>query len=260
MQQSSLRSLPGRYFQEPAFAWASTRFADAVSDELIRSAEIAAPEWRMLADEFPEMVAKMSDEVTLQLPGLFHAPFVRAIAVAWVKAIRWPVIAHFSDGIQLMLPDEILNDLRAVSSISNVEFYLAHLADICTGRLGSDDHNTKYGLYLNLPIWIPLAVREDCRDSFARQIRMVVHHEAGHFRWRGGSLRAEQIAHARGVAGLAQRTWPRSATDLAALLETEHPEAWSNPEIRSLVLDTQGGARLVRAWGRRRNQSQDQPG
>lgn len=250
--RSSLVSLPGRHFQEPGFARASIRVADAFSDELIRAAEEVRPQWQKVADEFPELLGQLSDEAILRSRGLFRTPLVWNITLAWVRAMRWPILATYSDGIQIRPPDGILSGLRAFSSISSFEVYLAHLADVCCGRLGSNDHNTEYGLYLNVPIWIPLAVRDDCRDTFARQIRMVIHHEAGHLRWRGGSLRAEHIAHARGISGLARRDWPASPADLAALLNAEYPEAWHNPEIRSLVLETRGGARLVRAWGERR--------
>lgn len=249
---SSLVSLPGRVFREPDFAWASTRFADVLADELIRAAEIARPHWQQMASEFPEMLAQMSDETVLQARGLFRTPLVWNFTASWVKAMRWPAAATYTDGIQIRLPEEIITPLQGASSLGNVEFYLAHLPDVCCGRLGSNDHNTEYGLCINVPIWIPLAVRDDCRESFARQIRMVLHHEAGHFRWRGGSLRAEHLAHARGVSGLALRNWPTLSPELAALLEAEHPEAWCNPEIRSLVTDTRSGARLLRAWGERR--------
>lgn len=239
-------------FREPEFARASARFADALADELIRAAETVRPHWQQLAEQFPDAFSQMSDEAALRTRGLFRSSLVWNFTASWVKAMRWPVVATYADGIQLQVPEETVSALRACSSLTSIEFYLAHLADVCCGRLGSNDHNTEYGLYINVPIWIPLAVRDDCRDSFARQIRMVVHHEAGHFRWRGGSLRAEHLAHARGVSGLAFRNWPISSPELAVLLETEYPEAWSNPEIRSLVTQTRGGARLVRAWGQRR--------
>jgi hypothetical protein len=104
---------------------------------------------------------------------------------------------------------------------------------------------------VNVPIWIQLGVEPQWRESFNRQLRMVILHETAHFRWIGNGLRGEHMAHARGVASLRTGAWPSDRAAMAALLEREHPEAWHNPEIRSLILETSGGARLVRAWADR---------
>ena len=113
------------------------------------------------------------------------------------------------------------------------------------------DHDLCYGLYVNVPIWIQLAVESQWRDSFNRQVRMVIFHETAHFRWIGDGLRGEHMAHARGVASLRAGAWPTDRVEMAALLEREHPQAWHNPEIRSLIMETKGGVRLVRAWADR---------
>ena len=252
----SLRSLPGRFFDEPWFAAASIRFADAVADELIRSAEASRSEWIRLAEGHTADIKRLADNASYATGNLLRLPLVRDFLAIWIREIRWPVVATYSDGIQLEPPPGAIRDLRSASSVANMEFYLAALSDVCCCRLGSNDHDCDYGLYLNVPIWIPLAVVPQFSDSFARQLRMVIHHEMGHFRWRGGVLRAEHIAHARGVAVLSDREWPASPTILQALLEKEHPEAWSNEEIRSLVLGTRGGTRLIRAWGERRRRLQ----
>jgi hypothetical protein len=247
----SLLSLPGRFFNEPRFAAASIRFADTVTDELIKSAEASRSEWIKLAEGRTADIKRLADSATYTTGNLLQLPLVRDFLAIWIREIRWPIVATYSDGIQLAPPPEAVRDLQSASSVANIEFYLAALSDVCCGRLGSNDHNCDYGLYLNVPIWIPLAIVPQFNDSFARQLRMVIHHEMGHFRWRGGALRAEHIAHARGVAALNDRDWPGSPTILQALLQKDYPEAWSNEEIRSLVLDTRGGARLIRAWGER---------
>ncbi len=255
--RQSLASLPGRRFAEPYFAIASTRFADAIADELIQAADVARPRWTLLANKYRSEMALMQDAASLQAGNLFHTPLVWDFVMAWRAAIRWRIVANHSDGIQFCLPDETVSPLLTCSSVSSIAFFLAALSDVCCARLGSNDHNNEYGLYLNVPVWIPLAVRPDCRDYFDRQLRMVVHHETGHFRWRGGSLRAEHIAHARGVSALRIGDWPSSSVQLQELLEGEHPEAWCNSEIRSLIQETRGGTRLVRAWGERRQRSQN---
>lgn len=76
---------------------------------------------------------------------------------------------------------------------------------------------------------------------------MLIFHETAHFRYIHADLRQEHIAHARGVASL-RTSWPKSRDKVVALLEAEHPEAWSNAEIRDLVLHTVGGCRLIGNW------------
>lgn len=249
----SLTSLPGRFFVEPQFATATLRLADAIADALIQAAEIARPAWTQLVGEFGPEIKRLT-ESEVQISGnLFRHPLVRLFTRAWITALNWPVVAVYGDGVQLQLPGYLVDELRATSAVMGMNFYLAALGEVCCARLGSNDHNCDYGLYLNVPIWIPLGVEPQFCGSFARQIRMVLHHEMGHFRWRGGSLRAEHIAHARGVAALRDGKWPSCPIALQAVLESEYPEAWHNEEIRSLVMETRGGARLIRAWGQRRS-------
>lgn len=82
--RSSLVSLLGRHFQEPGFSRASIRVADAFSDELIRAAEEARPQWQKVADEFPESLGQLSDEAILRSRGLFRTLLVWNVTLAWV--------------------------------------------------------------------------------------------------------------------------------------------------------------------------------
>ena len=232
-----------RRFSEPGFTRASIRFAQAISDELIYAADLARPAWTELASAYPDDLARIPEDLT-QNPALFRTPLVWGFAVIWAKSLRWPVSATYRDGIEIKLPADILREMEAHGRLDALEFFLAGPDDVCCGRLGSNDHDLRYGLYVNVPIWIQLGVEPQWRDWFNRQLRMVIFHETAHFRWIGDELRNEHMAHARGVASLRTGAWPSDRAAMAALLEREHPEAWHNPEIRGLIQETSGGARI----------------
>ena len=248
MHRQSLKTLPGRSFSEPEFSAASIIFAEAVAEELIQAADRARPLWAELATVYPDDIERLHSEKAFEQRDVFRLPLVEQFASLWVDSMRWPAVCAYRDGFQLQVPDSIIEPLRKSSSVQNVEMYLAAIPEVCCARLGSNDHDCNYGLYINTPIWIPLAIVPTFKASFDRQVRMVVYHETGHFRWRSNGLRAELVAHARGVAGLKKERWPSDDAALIDLLKAEHPEAWSNREIQTLVSETAGGVRLIRIW------------
>ncbi len=236
-----------RRFIEPEFTWACLRLADAVSEELIRAADEARAAWVEIAAEFESEVIDLHSQI-LTNARLFRTPLVWNFAVQWAQAIRWPKEAMFRDGIRIGLPADIVAELKRYGRLDSVEFFLASINADCCAQLGSNDLDLQYGLYINVPAWIQIGVVPQFRESFARQIRMVVFHETAHFRYIGQGLRGEFVAHARGVASLRENDWPVDRAGIVSLLEREHPEAWTNEEIRGLINDTKGGARLLRAW------------
>jgi hypothetical protein len=225
---NSAISLPNRNFREPEFSYACLGFADH------------------------------KDLVKLQIPEFYKSglvsqmPFIAPAIECWAKATEWPIIARHQDGIQLGIPEGITNEIRCHSSLSRVDLFLASVNEVCRATLGSNYHNTDYGLYLNVPAWIPLAIHQECHDSLVRQLRMVVHHETAHFRFAQNCLRTEQIAHARGVAAILDEVCPTERATLVEYLQNHRPEAWQNALIRSLLMGTPGGPRLIRMWWERR--------
>lgn len=244
--QGSLSSMPGRRFAEPAFASASVAFAEQVSDALIEAADRAAGAWEGIASKFEGGEREIA---TMPMPPDW---LVWQVGNAWIRNMTWPPARLFRDGVRFRFPDEMLAPLRACGSIGEFDFVFAAIPEYFFGQLRSDDSHCDYQLVFNFPYFVQLAVISQFRGAFIRNIRMVMHHEMGHFRFKGGSLRAELVAHARGVAALFDEPTPANAQELQEMILRVCPETWNNEEIRELVTNTKGGSRLVRAWSNRR--------
>lgn len=246
----SLVTLPGRHFREPQFAAASFRFAEAIADELLRAADIARPHWAALAEMYSDELPSLRVDASYQT-NLFRLPLVANFTRLWVEAMNWPLTRIYDNGFVIQIPDEILAELHSSSSVGLVDLFLGAFCEVVSGRCDRSDRHCDYRISLNAPTWILLAASERAREWFAGQIRMILHHEMGHFRWQGSYLRAEHVAHARGIARLLAGDVPKSPSLIGEMLEAQCPGAWNNPEIRSLIGETKGGARLVHAWASR---------
>jgi hypothetical protein len=239
--------MPGRHFNEPLFAAASVVFAEQVADELIEAADRAAAAWEGVAGKFAGGEKELA---TMPMPPEW---LVWQVGNAWMRKMSWQALRLYRDGIRFRFPSEIVAPLRECSSIGDFDFMFAANPEYFFGQLRSDDTHCDYQLVFNFPYFVQLAVIPQFRGAFVRNIRMVMHHEMGHFRFSGGSLRAELVAHARGVAALVDDLMPGNSEDLKSVILSECPEIWNNDEIRELVTNTKGGPRLVRAWSSRRN-------
>ncbi len=244
--RSSLTSMPRRHFNEPAFAAASAIAAEQIADELIEAADRAAPAWEGIAGKFEGGEKEIA---TMATPPEW---LVWQVGNAWMQRMTWQRLRLYRDGIRFRFPDEMIAPLRACSSIGDFDFVFTANPGDFSAQLRSDDAHCDYQLVFNFPGFVQLAVIPQFRGAFIRAIRMVMHHEMGHFRFSGGSLRAEFVAHARGVAALLDGPMPGNAEDLQNLILRECPEIWRNDEIRELVANTKAGPRLVRAWSSRR--------
>jgi len=244
--KTSLSSMPGRSFVEPGFAAASVTFAERVSDALIEAADRAAGAWEGIASKFEGGERELA---TMSMPPDW---LIWQVGNAWIRNMPWQPLRLYRDGVRFRFPDEMLAPLRASGSIDEFDFMFAAHPEYFFGQLRSDDSHRGYQLVLNFPYFVQLAVIPQFHSAFVRNIRMVIHHEMGHFRFKGGSLRAELVAHARGVAALFDEPTPANAEELQRMILRVCPEVWNNEEIRELVTNTEGGPRLVRAWSSRR--------
>lgn len=238
---------------EPDFANATLEVAEVISNDLIAAARAARPTWIQLRDTLAPQIDALSERIEAR-DATFREPVVQAFVGAWCSNLRWDFLAHYSDGMQFALPFGLVAKLQAASNVASVSFYLSDLSDFAQARLGSNNEDLNYGLYINVPAWIPIATRSDLQDSFERQLRMVIHHEMGHFRWFGRGIRDEYLAHARAVGSLMEDDWPVDRDGIVRWLEADRSFALKHDEIRALIETTKGGVRLARAWGWRRRQ------
>ena len=180
---------------EPAFAVAGMQLADAITDELLHGADVATDEWVKLAEEYPDDLKFVGESEAYSSGNLLRLELVQRFLQTWIGHLRWPIAQVFGDGVEIALPADLVASLRQSSSLLTLRVFLASVQDVCCATMASDDGHLNYRLYVNVPIWIPIAVVPQFRASAARQMRMIMHHEMAHIRWCGGDLRNELIAH-----------------------------------------------------------------
>lgn len=252
-REPSLKTRLNRSFREPGFAHASVAFATAIATELIRAAEASRSSWDSLPARYPEHYALLEQLRRDSLPDFERLPIVREFTETWCSHLRWPVHSKYPARAFFHLPLSLIAGLAEHSSIRSVMVAVVPLRQYASAELRTAVDQPIYELAINAPVWIPVAVDVRFRSEFHRQIRQVIHHEAGHFRWIGQGLRSELIADARGIAAAVDSEVPRSSHAFAQLLRTRYPEIWRNDQVQHLVLRTKAGVRLIRAWAARRD-------
>jgi hypothetical protein len=225
------------------------RLANSIADELIASAQKAQPHWKALFEGQSAEIQRLI-EVSRQGVTIWDSPLFREFLLTWIGCSNWPIIESFSDGVNLRLPDVLVKPLVESGMIESFEFYMMDRATFCSATLGSNDHNQQFALMINGPAWMQLASMPEHFESFYRQLRMVIHHEMAHIRYKKANLRTEQIAHCRGIASLIPiAQFPKNADDLLTALKHLFPEVLANDECRQLLSERpDAAARLIRIW------------
>jgi hypothetical protein len=243
-----------RRIREPDFAYSTLEVAEVISNELISASRAARPVWHQLRAKGLEYIDAIWGRIQAG-ERTFGETIPFAFSAAWCSNLRWKLLKRFSDGIEFELPGELVTKLQSASNISSLSFFVRDLADFANAQLGSNNEDLNYGLSINAPYWVPIGTRPEFQDFFERQLRMVVHHEMGHFRWFGRGIRDEYVAHARAVGSHMDDGWPTDREGILRRLESDTSLAWKNDEIRRMMETTKGGARLARAWSWRRRQA-----
>ena len=236
-----------RQIREPAFAYSSIEAAEAITRALIESARKSRAVWNHLRETAAaELQAGL--ELAKENKSSCHLPAVQTFMRAWALNLEWPVMSLSSFGMQLNVPNAIVESLRRCSNVADLEFRIMDRSDFSFATMCSHDHHLTYGLMINAPMWIGSAVNPDWEEQFGRFLRSVVHHEMAHFRWIHSGLRGEFLGHARAVGALLVDRLQDGETDVSAALANDPTGMDKNLEVRQLLDETRGGARLIRYW------------
>jgi hypothetical protein len=225
------------------------RLATGVADELIASAQKAQPHWKALFEGQSAEIQRLI-KVSRQGVTIWDSPLFLEFLLTWTGGFNWPIVESFSHGVNLRVPDVLVKPLVESGMIESFDLYMMDRATFCSATLGSNDHNQEFALMINAPAWLQLASMPEHFECFCRQLRMVIHHEMAHFRYKKANLRTEQIAHCRGIASLIPiAQFPKNADDLLTTLTHLFPEVLANDECKQLLSERpDAAARLIRIW------------
>jgi hypothetical protein len=236
---------------EPQFSIATSRLASAIHHQLIAASRNSRPRWKQLsiiyADTIPEVRRLLGES-----QQTIHLPVVKGFMLEWARHLEWPLCdPGCCDAIGVEVPNAFINELKQYGTVASFELLLTDTHKTALASLGNNDHDHRFGLIVNCPLWLQLAMDDQWAATFEKQLGVVIHHEMGHFRHQQNGIRSEFLAHSRSVGwALSASAMPPSREAAVACLETAHPDVWYNDEVRRLFAE-QGEAawRLVRLWG-----------
>jgi len=146
--------------------------------------------------------------------------------------MNWPVVDGSRNELEIQVPTTLLTPLLKSGLVESFQFYLTDRAELCCATLASNDHNQQFALFINCSAWLTIATLPEHFDCFARQLRLVTHHEMAHLRYKHGDLRIEQIAHCRGIASLISiETFPDTAGKCSENSKPIIPRYWQMPRF-----------------------------
>jgi hypothetical protein len=181
------------------------RLGNEVHRQLVMASRKARPAWNKLFARC-ESVMPIIKQLICAGRHSIHIPEVSAFMVEWARNLGWPLCPSGCwDAIGVSVPHHISDALSKSGGIESFQFILGDAASQCCATLGSNDHNLRFGLIVNCPIWMEIAARPEFQHSFEKQLGFVIHHEMAHFRWKNDSPRSETHAHIRALGWLLSR-------------------------------------------------------
>jgi hypothetical protein len=236
---------------EPSFSLATAKLGDEIRRQLVLASRRSRPRWKEIFEGHRPLISMLRGMIE-QGHHTVQFPLVAGFMNEWAQNFDWPVCpSGCSDAIGIDAPERVLSEVMRFGNVESFEVMLGDLHSPCCAFLGNNDHDLRFGIIVNCPVWIELASHEEHTASFEKQLGMVIHHEMAHFLHQKDGAVSEMHGHARGVAWVlaSSKEPPQSADEAMTILANEHFDVWHNPEVRALFVDRgQAGWRLVRLW------------